>query len=312
MKKNKVSVFFGRFQPAHQGHIHVIKHALEHTDRIIIVIGSKDEHQSFHNPFTPEYVQLFLSTLIIESGLDILKVKFLHIKDYTYNDNKWETEARSLIKSNIDNEIVYLTGYQKDSSSYYLSMFPEWRELPYRTFYHNLSSTDIRNSIIDNTFNLKYSDEVSSLFVDNLGAIKNKLEDMPLFEDGIELVTNAVIISSGHVLLRNEAMKYSLPYGYINKDESVINATLRMINETTNIRLTDNILTARIKDNDVFDSPFRVEHKRTISLCTLFKLNNNVKLPRISNEYSWISLDEITRQSLKNDYYHIIKYYIGY
>jgi bifunctional NMN adenylyltransferase/nudix hydrolase len=237
----------------------------------------------------------------------------LHLKDYTYNDNKWATTARSLIKRNInEDETVYLTGYQKDSSSYYLSMFPEWLELPYRIFYHNLSSTDIRHSIVNDTFLEKYKNEVSTIFLDNLNIIKTKLVKMNVSNDGIDIVTNAVIISSGHILLKCVNDMLSLPIGNIKDNESVINATLRMINESTNIRLTNNILTARIKKNDVFDSPFRVDNKRTISLCTLFMLNNNVKLPRINDEYKWVSLDEITRSKLENDYFHIIKFYVGY
>lgn len=54
MKNEKVYVYIGRFQMAHKGHEETIKHALEQSDRLVILVGSSDLARDSKNPFTFE------------------------------------------------------------------------------------------------------------------------------------------------------------------------------------------------------------------------------------------------------------------
>ena len=48
----KSSLFIGRFQPFHLGHLDALKQALADNDRVIIGIGSAEENYTEDNPFT--------------------------------------------------------------------------------------------------------------------------------------------------------------------------------------------------------------------------------------------------------------------
>jgi cytidyltransferase-like protein len=43
-------VFIGRFQPLHVGHEHVITHALERVNRLIVLVGSANMARDPRNP----------------------------------------------------------------------------------------------------------------------------------------------------------------------------------------------------------------------------------------------------------------------
>ena len=45
-------LFIGRFQPFHNGHLHIIRKALEEVDELVIVIGSAECSFSSKDPFT--------------------------------------------------------------------------------------------------------------------------------------------------------------------------------------------------------------------------------------------------------------------
>jgi bifunctional NMN adenylyltransferase/nudix hydrolase len=54
MSKFDYCLFIGRFQPFHNGHHAVLKHALSIADKAIIVIGSANQTPNARNPWTAE------------------------------------------------------------------------------------------------------------------------------------------------------------------------------------------------------------------------------------------------------------------
>ncbi|HAU39555.1 MAG: nicotinamide-nucleotide adenylyltransferase, nicotinamide-nucleotide adenylyltransferase [Candidatus Peregrinibacteria bacterium GW2011_GWF2_43_17] len=62
------SLFIGRFQPFHLGHLDGLKQALAKSDRVIIGIGSAEENYTEDNPFTAgERFEMIEKTLSAES-----------------------------------------------------------------------------------------------------------------------------------------------------------------------------------------------------------------------------------------------------
>lgn len=144
-----VLAYLGRFQPFHLGHQHVIEQGLRHGARkIVIGVGSANRPRTFRNPFTyEERVDMIRAAM----GYDP-RLVYEPINDATYNNEGWTAQVQAAVAKHIrGNQRVGLLGYSKDASSYYLKMFPKWREVsaqPYRT------RTDmiLDASIIRNTY----------------------------------------------------------------------------------------------------------------------------------------------------------------
>ena len=71
------------------------------------------------------------------------------INDYLYSDNKWIAQVEDLIYSIYNkNECEFtIVGHEKDSSSFYLKIFPTWRIDLVPEFANGINATDIRETI---------------------------------------------------------------------------------------------------------------------------------------------------------------------
>ncbi len=80
--------FIGRFQPLHNGHLKVIKKALDEVNLLIIAIGSTEKSYLKDNPFTTgERVEMIKRTLDNE-GIDAGKYLIIPIRDIN-NYSTW-------------------------------------------------------------------------------------------------------------------------------------------------------------------------------------------------------------------------------
>ncbi len=80
MKKYKVGIFIGRFQPFHLGHLEAIKQALQICDRLIVIIGSANKNFALDNPLTSKERKKVLKLIWNREKLrdKILEVKTLN------------------------------------------------------------------------------------------------------------------------------------------------------------------------------------------------------------------------------------------
>ena len=73
-------LFLGRFQPFHNGHLHMIKTAKDQVDELIVAIGSAEKSFTDDNPFTAgERILMIRESLIEREWLD--KVIIVPIRD---------------------------------------------------------------------------------------------------------------------------------------------------------------------------------------------------------------------------------------
>lgn len=84
MKKYKVALFIGRFQPFHKGHLYSLKKCLELADKVIVGIGSSQESKTADNPWDYETRKKMVESLPGVSQ----KVKVVAIPD-TKSDEEW-------------------------------------------------------------------------------------------------------------------------------------------------------------------------------------------------------------------------------
>ncbi|MGC8568512.1 MAG: nicotinamide-nucleotide adenylyltransferase [Nitrososphaeria archaeon] len=88
-------VFIGRFQPLHYGHSAAIKFSLEHSDELIIVIGSAQKNHELDNPFTTgERYEMLIRYLKSER---VTKPIYIAPLDDIENHSLWVSHLRSYL-----------------------------------------------------------------------------------------------------------------------------------------------------------------------------------------------------------------------
>lgn len=65
----RTALVIGRFQPPHEGHLHLIRNAASSADSLIIAIGSADKSHSVRDPFTAGERIRMLQTALDEAGI---------------------------------------------------------------------------------------------------------------------------------------------------------------------------------------------------------------------------------------------------
>jgi bifunctional NMN adenylyltransferase/nudix hydrolase len=138
----------GRFQPIHRGHEALIVDALSVCEKLIMFIGSDSQVRTPKNPFLSceriEMIKLSFKKDIVD------RLIFVPIPDFD-DDGSWANHIKKSISDLFPTEkSIGLFGYNKDASSYYLGLFPEYVNLlSQNSYYGSLSSTDIRKKFFD-------------------------------------------------------------------------------------------------------------------------------------------------------------------
>jgi bifunctional NMN adenylyltransferase/nudix hydrolase len=340
-------IFIGRMQPPHLGHKKVIEEALQKSNKVIILQGSAGSARTIRNPFTfEERMQMVLSMFSVE---DRQRIIIKPIYDKTYNDAAWIKEVQVTIKEAIlgssFNALGYndlkigLIGAEKDNTSYYLKLFPQFKSVPVPI--HNvLHATGIRESLFNGTFR-RWEEQDNILHknvVDFLEIFKTTPEFKTLQEEfafikeyqkqwkaapyPVKHVTvDAVVEQSGHVLLVKRKSnpgkgKWAIVGGHLNEYEDILEGILRELREETLIKVPEAVLKGSIKDIHVFSDPYRSCLGRVITHAAHIRLTDDVKLPKIkgaddAEKAKWWVRADITEDMMFDDHFHIINYFLG-
>ena len=151
-----LAVFIGRFSPLHLGHCHVISTALEYADKICILVGSSFTPRSYRNPWSFDERK----EMIVNTFKDIQdRIIVLPLEDFAYNDSQWIQNVQQLVSEVVEGQFsgryprITLIGHNKDNSSYYLKLFPQWASINVPGYVNEdfvLASTNIREWYFSN------------------------------------------------------------------------------------------------------------------------------------------------------------------
>jgi bifunctional NMN adenylyltransferase/nudix hydrolase len=335
---HKYGVLIGRFEPFHNGHLSLVQYALSHVEELVIVLGSCNVARSIKNPWSAaERREMILSCL---SPSDADRVTFIEASDYLYNDNRWITTIQQRVDEVTDgSDDVVLFGENKDRSSFYLQMFPQWKHLargPNAIL--PIGATQVRETYFEgNVIHLGkmvpepvylrlrgavgsdwYTELVHEFnFIERYRAEWSKAPYPPTF-----VTVDTVVICSGHVLLvRRKGYPgkglMALPGGFLNQHERIQDAAIRELREETRIALTKDELHAAIVDQRVFDHPDRSTRGRTITHAFCLNLGTG-RPPRVKGDDDaehafWLSFTDVAvRQSeFYEDHNHILTHFIS-
>lgn len=337
--KYDLLVFIGRFQPLHLGHQEVIERALSLSKDVLVLVGGEGKARSARNPLT------FLERYnLIKKLYPTVKVR--GIKDHTYNDNAWIEEVQRTVKEvalgdgqwspdGLRDLKIGLIGCEKDHTSYYLHLFPDWDSESVH-FVNPLNATDIRRELYED---LVEPHEIMAVMAkDTARWLFNEFKHTPEYEEckkeyfanieykkqwgeGPFYTADALVQAGGNILLVTRGGEFghgmlALPGGFINEGESEVDAAVRELREETRLRVPKAVLYGKIINTMVADAVHRSGRARVISTVQHIKLDREKELPEVrgsddAKDAGWYSFIELREDQFFEDHYHIIKKMLG-
>ncbi len=88
------SLFIGRFQPFHNGHLFILKKALRESDSVIVAIGSAQFSNTCENPFSSGERMVMIQKVLV--GTKAKEVYLLPLQDVG-DDELWAAEVEQLV-----------------------------------------------------------------------------------------------------------------------------------------------------------------------------------------------------------------------
>lgn len=347
-------VFVGRFQPFHNGHKTVIDKALEHADEVVVVVGSSFAARSTKNPFTFEERKAMIEAVYgdqfnyagPQGCFKTSRVKVVPVMDYPYDDNAWVSAVQAVVDTTKRGSKVGLIGHSKDSSSYYLKIFPQWRNHVEVENVEGINATDIRNALFEReytpnkTFDLMPAESAEILKDVILGNAKiggiwdslvveyqqikeyrEKAQMKGFNFPSVFVTTDAVLTQSGYILLIKRGgfpFKdcWALPGGYLDKGQFIVDNMIKELREETCVKVPAKVLKGSIKAQEIFDHPNRDPRGRVITHGFHIDLGYPEEgLPKVkgaddAKEAHWFPLSEVTSEMMAFDHYHVIKCFV--
>lgn len=323
-------VFIGRFQPFHNGHKAVIDAALEQAKEVVVVVGSSFAARNIRNPFTFEERKA-----MIEAVFDTDRVKVVPVSDFPYDDNKWVNAIQRIVDETVPYaKDVGLIGHSKDSTSYYLNIFPRWKDHVEVGDVGGINATDIRKMLFGNVLDgpkLPYNVEQLLMKLTKEKWWDTLIQEYQMVKRYKEawkaapfpptfMTVDAVVVQSGHILLVKRGDMpgrglWALPGGFLNQDETMLDGAIRELREETRIKVPVPVLKGSIKASKTFDAPNRSSRGRTITQAFYIDLGVG-ELPKVkgsddAEEAFWVPFNEVRQELLFEDHFHIIDNFIN-
>lgn len=326
----KYCVCIGRFQPFHHGHHELIKEALSQADIAVIVIGSAGKAPSIQNPWSATEREVMIKAAL--SDEERARVKFVHVRDFFYTQNKWLAEVQQLVyevTEGVEDSQIANIGESND--------FPQWFFIKMRNMDRMPHATVIRGLYFthDNGYKAHVSDSVGKSMEDfkTTTTFKNLKEEYDFVRNYREswrcapfpptfVTVDCIVVKSGHVLVvRRKGSPgkglIALPGGFLNQKETIKVGALRELKEETGIKVSKEDLEGSITEEKVFDYPERSLRGRTITHAFLINLGNGplpiVKGADDADKAWWMSLSEMATREAEffEDHFHIIAHFVN-
>lgn len=333
------AVLIGRFQPFHNGHLALLRQALQTAQQVVVVLGSAFQARSPKNPFTwQERAQLIHASL---SADDAARVRCVPVRDY-YNEPRWVQAVMAAVQSQVPNQAsIGLVGHFKDDSSNYLARFPNWRLIslprqgnfdgtPARELYWNLAEQPsaqlweqlrplLPAPVADWLHAWQNSPDYAAMRAEwrMISGYHTAWANAPY--PPVFVTVDGLLLCNQHVLLiqRGHAPGkglWALPGGFVEPRDTLWQSCLRELREETGLPLSAAAMQAALLGVEVFDHPDRSLRGRTITHVFAFQLGGT-ELPIVQGgddaaAAQWVPLTEIAalESQMFEDHFHVLRH----
>ena len=332
----ELAVLIGRFQPFHNGHLRLLRRALELASQVVVVLGSAFQSRNVRNPFTWQEREAMIRLCLDDHTQQ--RVHFVPVRDY-YDNERWAQMIREAVSAHIgQGGHVVLVGHEKDASSDYLtSCFPQWSFIGEPRI-EPVDAVQIRKIYFETGEPAAIRAVLSTLMPDRLVAYLDAWRHLAFYEPlcreqrfivdyrqtwgaGPFVTVDALVRVGGHVLLIQRAHPpgqglWALPGGFLEGRERLLQAAVRELREETGITILDDVLVHALRSVVVFDHPDRSLRGRIITHVHFFDFDG-ISLPDVEGlddaaSASWIPVEQLVsmEDQCYADHFHMLDYFL--
>lgn len=346
--QNALAVLTGRFQPLHNGHLALLRQALDTAERVVVVIGSAFQARTPRNPFTWQERADMIRLALPDA--DRARITFLPVRD-CYDDEQWRhtvrtgVEALAAQQASTQAAAICLIGHVKNATSEQLAQLDGWRLIPVAQ-----NGAPHASEIRDVYLGCQPEELTASLAAlsgavpqATLDFLQKWAKDSPFYPalcqewrmlkqykeawsaapyPPVFVTVDAVVRCAGKVLLikRGQAPGvglHAVPGGFIEQKETAYQSAVRELREETRLDLPEQTMKAAHRGSAVFDHPDRSQRGRTITHAFYFDLGDG-PLPEVradddAQSAEWIDITAITKMEdqFHDDHFHILDHFLG-
>ncbi|MDM0105168.1 NUDIX domain-containing protein [Variovorax sp. J22R24] len=339
-----LAVLIGRFQPFHNGHLSLLKLALEAAPRVVVVIGSAFQALSPKHPFNWQQRAEMIRNAVPEA--DRLRLSFAPVRDY-FDETRWVDAVRREVAhawagdhAAPSSRSIALVGHFRDATREYLRAFPDWTLLaadgvPLRR------ASAMRDALFaaPAAALTELAGELPAGTVEFLRGWSALPQFEPLAQEAellrqyeaswaaapyppVLVTVDCVVKCRDRVLLIRRGQTpgkglLAVPGGFLEQRETTLQAALRELEEETHLALPPDALRACLKATDVFDQPDRSARGRTITHGHFFDLGER-DLPGLQADddaaaAEWTPVSDLCGREDRflDDHFQMLDHYLG-
>lgn len=337
MSGRRIGVLIGRFSGLHRVHMEHIERAAYENDMVVIILGSPNRCKSIKNPWSFEERKELIH-LNINSSKTIAhrNVSILPVNDHP-DDEVWRKNVHyNVDRYAQDGSIVTLYGSNKDASSYYTQIFPEWKQrLVLST--PNVDAATIRECFFDayqtigKISSSELISEVTKYWLAGRQFDRDLQNEWKYFRDEQKKFANypypetlnfccadAVLCWNGYVLMIKRKFVpgkdcWALTGGFKNRGETFFQAAVRELYEEASPEISMDVLMKAYLGSKLFDSPFRSVGIPRITEAHYFDVTDYFDEPPKcfagddAAEYMWVNIADLTHlRNIHDDHAGIV------
>ena len=335
------AILIGRFEPVHNGHLALLRRALDSARQTIVVMGSAWQVRSPKNPFTWQERAAMLCDALPEA--DRARLHVLPVRDY-YNEARWVQAVRASVAQQVPADArIGLVGHFKDATSSYLSAFPGWTLIPMER-QGSIDATTIRDAYFGASAATAadalepLATQIPASTLAALRAFAQQSEYAVLQEEWqmlrsyraawaqapyppVFVTVDAVLRCQNHVLLIRRAHapgkgQRAVPGGFIEQRETVWQSCLRELAEETHCELPESHMRDALQSVAVFDHPDRSQRGRTITHAHYFDLGDApfpaVRADDDAMQVEWVPVEKLAamEEEFFEDHFHMLDHFL--
>jgi bifunctional NMN adenylyltransferase/nudix hydrolase len=328
-----VAILLSAFEPVHLAHCAALKHGFANARRVLALVGSAGAARTLRHPWSAAERSAMLQAAVAEDRRASLLV--VPVRDHLYDEAAW----RSAVQQAVDD----FAGDAKRIARLELSDQPDdlaglvpWTPLAVAApavpgFW------EVRRGVFGDAPDLAarldtgLPPSTRAFLADyrarpHFAALADELRYIEGFRDSwrhapyppIFVTTDAVVVHDGHLLLVRRGHPpgkglWALPGGFVDQDETLLEACTRELHEETGLALPAAIMQRCLRGQHTFDAPHRSLRGRTITHAFRFDLSG-VQRPVVAGgddaaEAQWTPLERFADMEgqMFEDHYHIAR-----